>query len=286
MAVLGRALGVFDPFKKRMSDLCAHNLRHTKGGLIRMASVSKFTDKAVPNQLRHCNRTIKNNSNTDIDPTRTHLNYSLTPHRGMSEFDYYKKRKNELYCYNRSDVKTMCGWVITAPKELTSLSEERDFFEKTYNFLVERYGKENVISATVHYDEGKIEKQKDRWGEHIKDENGEIKKELVLGRPHLHFNFIPVCQDKNPKHIQDEKICANDVLTKIELQHFHTDLRNYLKDHNCAGADGVLTGKTKAQGRNYTVEEMKERYETEKELKRLREIEKQYNREHERNRWR
>lgn len=245
-----------------------------------MASVSKFTDKAVFNQLRHCNRTIQKNRNTDIDPTRTELNYSLTPHRGISEFEYYKQRKSELYCYGRSDVKTMCGWVVTAPKELSSKAEERVFFEKTYQFLEDRYGKENVISATVHYDEGKTEKLKDRWGQPIKDENGEVKKELVLGRPHLHFCFIPVVPDKKSNHPQTEKISANAVLTPIELQHFHTDLANATQ------CPYVINGSTKANGKNYTVEELKERYETEKELKRLRDIEKKYNLEHDRTRWR
>lgn len=241
-----------------------------------MASVKKFTDGAVVNQLRHCNRTIENDSNTDIDPTRTHLNYSLTPERGMSEYEYYRKRKSELYCYGRADVKTMAGWIVTAPQELESREQIMDFFESTAEFLIQRYGKENIISITCHFDEGKVEKVKDRWGEYVRDENGEIKKELVLGRPHLHCDFIPVTKDNNPKHTQTEKICANERLNKIELQHFHTDLA---KATDCPY---VINGKTKEQGRNYTVEEMKERYETSKELERLREIERQYNLEHER----
>jgi hypothetical protein len=247
-----------------------------------MASVEKFTHGAVVNQLRHCNRTIENDSNKDIDSTRTHLNYSLTPERGMSDYEYYRQRKNDLYCYGRADVKTMAGWIVTAPQELETGEQIKKFFEKTAEFLTQRYGKENVISITCHFDEGKMEKIKDRWGEYVRDENGEIKRKLVLGRPHLHFNFIPVSKDNNPKHIQTEKICANDVLNKKELQRFHTDLKMYLKKNNCEGADGVINGKTKAQGRNYTVEEMKERYETAKELERLREIERQYKLEHER----
>ena len=243
-----------------------------------MGSVKKFTHGAVVNQLRHCNREIKNDKNPDIDSNRTYLNYSLTPDRNMSEYDYYKERKSELYCYNRSDVKTMAGWIITAPQELKSKEEEDEFFKTTYQFLENRYGKENVVSATVHYDEGKMEKCKDRWGEYIKDENGEIKRELVLGRPHLHFNFIPVVKDNNPKHIQSEKICANDRLNRTELQHFHTDLQKYLEQNGITAK--VLNGKTKAQGRNYTVEELKERYEINKELERLREIEQKYNQEH------
>ena len=245
-----------------------------------MASVTKFTDHAICNQLRHCNRAIQNNSNKDIDAARTHLNYSLTPKRGMSEFEYYKQRKSELYCYGRNDVKTMCGWVVTAPKKLMSLAEEKDFFEKAYTFLEERYGKENVISATVHYDEGKTKKLIDRWGNPIEDNNGEVKKELVMGRPHLHFYFIPVVPDTNPKHPQTEKIGANAVLTPIELQHFHKDLANAT---NCPY---VMNGITRANGKNYTVEELKKKYEIENELIRLKEIERKYQMEHERTRWR
>ena len=255
-----------------------------------MASVKKFTEGAVVNQLRHCNRQIEKDSNRDIDPDRTQYNKSLTPDRNMTEYEYYKQRKSELYCYGRADVKTMAGWIVTAPEELGKLWKEgkkqpdpevlqkiNEFFEKTAEFLTQRYGAENVISITTHFDEGKMEKVKDRWtGEPVKDENGKVKEELVLGRPHLHFNFIPVVADTNKKHTQTEKICCNDRLNKIELQHFHSDLA---KATNCPY---VVNGKTKAQGRNYTVEEMKERYETAKELERLREIERQYKLEHER----
>lgn len=63
-----------------------------------MASVQKFTDSAVTNQLRHNAREIVNNSNKDIDKTRTHLNYSLTPKRSLSPQEYYKiRKKNYMY---------------------------------------------------------------------------------------------------------------------------------------------------------------------------------------------
>lgn len=243
-----------------------------------MASIEKFTDSAVVNQLRHCNRLIQNDRNKDIDPSRSHMNYSLTPERGMGEYEYYKKRKNELYCYRRADVKTMAGWIVTAPAELVAREQIREFFVRTTEFLTQRYGAENVISISCHFDEGKTEKVKDRWGGYVKDENGNIKKELVLGRPHLHFLFIPVAKDK--KHKQGYKICANDVLNKKDLQHFHTDLSRYLNERHCPGADGVINGKTKAQGRNYSVAEMKERYEMEKEMERLRKIEHEFTHQH------
>jgi len=58
----------------------------------------------------------------------------------------------------------------------------REFFENSYNFLCDRYGKENVISATVHMDER---------------------------TPHMHFNFVPVTPDG--------RLSAKDVLTKSSL---------------------------------------------------------------------
>lgn len=100
-----------------------------------MASVEKFTDAAVTNQLRHNAREIITNSNKDIDKARTHLNYSLTPERSLSPRAYYTARKQELYVYGRKDVKTMAGWIVTAPKELTTPEEEHEFFISTYNFL-------------------------------------------------------------------------------------------------------------------------------------------------------
>lgn len=243
-----------------------------------MASVEKFTDSAVIKQIRHNNRMILNDRNKDIDHLRTHLNYSLTPERTIGEYEYYQKRKKELYCYKRQDINTLAGWIVTAPQELDTSEQLREFFEKTSDFLQARYGKENTISITCHFDEGKMEKVKDRWDGYVKDKNGEIKKELVLGRPHMHFLFIPVADDK--KHKQGKKICAKSVLTRLDLKNFHTDLRQYLKDRNCPGAESVINGSTKAQGRNYTVDELKQKYELEKELERLRKIEHEFTHQH------
>ena len=46
----------------------------------------------------------------------------------------------------------------------------------------------------------------------------------------------------------------------------------------------MINGSTKAQGRNYSVEEMKERFDTLQELEYLRGIEKKYNRNRDRTR--
>lgn len=191
-----------------------------------MASVEKFTAHAVVNQLRHVERRIANPSNKDINLEKKHLNYSLSPDRGMSSYDYFKERKSQLYCYGRDDLKVMAGWIVTAPNDLPSEQYEA-FFQATHNFLIERYGESNCIQSIVHSDES--------------------------GQPHLHYCFIPAVPDK--KH-GGEKICANDVINPKELRNFHPALQRYLKSK---GIDAnIQTGITKKQGGNKSVREMKE----------------------------
>lgn len=184
-----------------------------------MASVKKFDESAVVNQLRHIERTIQNPENKDICKERTVENYSLAPQRGISSYDYYVERKKELYCYNRKDVKVMAGWIVTVPKNLKESDRER-FFQVTYEFLIERYGERNCIQAIVHNDEG--------------------------GQPHMHFLFIPATSDQ--KH-GGEKICANDVLNKTELRNFHPALQKWLIDHDVQA--NILTPSNPAQKPSY-----------------------------------
>lgn len=191
-----------------------------------MASVQKFAAPAVVNILRHNSRTILHPSNTDIDLEKNALNYSLIPNRGISDYEYFLRRKSELYCYGRADVKVLAGWVVTAPQDMKK-DKLKDFFEETHNFLAARYGKKNVIQSVVHADEA--------------------------GQPHLHFCFIPVMPDK--KH-GGEKICANKVLTRAELRNFHPALQKHLDD--CGIDAKVLTGVTKQNGGNRTVKEIKQ----------------------------
>lgn len=252
-----------------------------------MASVEKFTLSAVRNQLRHNLREIAESSNKDIDRTLSHLNYSLAPDRGgLSDLEYFRLRKSELHCMKRADVKVMAGWVVTLPHEITASEQQREFFQATYDFLEGRYGRENVIQATVHLDEGKREPAFSRWGTPILNDDGSQATRVVYGQPHLHFCFIPVSRDDNNAHVQTEKICAKEVLDRRELQHFHTDFQNYLDTQGIECR--VLNGAVKDYGRNRTVKELKENYERDKELARLKEIERLYNnreRSQERGRW-
>lgn len=169
------------------------------GGFL-MAHVEKFTQGSVNGLSIHIERKTTNHSNPDIDSERTYLNYDLCGKEGDMN-QRLKNRLAEVYCFNRADVKVMADWIVTLPKSLEqeTMSTQKEFFKSTVDFLNERYGSQNVLSATVHHDET---------------------------TPHLHYAFIPVVFDEKK---QREKVSAKEVLTRKELSSFHQDLDKYLK---------------------------------------------------------
>lgn len=241
-----------------------------------MASIQKFTHDAMCSQSCHVNREYNNPSNKDIDPERTALNYSFPMnHHGMSNFEYYKELINEKYLYGRGsrrekDAITGCGWVITLPKEIHGDSEkESAFFSGVYSFISERYGEKNIITNSVHYDEAGLPHIHVIFCpvtmlDHDVVQNKTIRTsnaiQLDSGRYEYTYRFkldengekIPLRNYARISDYYDEKIDANSVLNKTELQHFHTDLQKYLSDNGIEGS--VLTGKT---GINFSVKELK-----------------------------
>lgn len=216
-----------------------------------MASIEKYTAGQVSYMLRHNSReSPKPPANIDIDPERSYLNYTLTPERGVTARackTYYNNRLSEVYHMNRADIITAAQWVITAPKDLASDQEERFFYE-TFNFLNSIYGDKNCIQCVVHYDEG------------VKGHDGQI----IEGRPHLHYVFLPVVANKKymkpnkkgnitKKNTFREKICADELINKKHLKEFHPAYQNWL---NNAGIKATVhSGVT--VGKNRTVESLK-----------------------------
>lgn len=187
--------------------------------------VEKFAKNAVGHILRHYNRMTMNFGNEAIDHLKSDYNYNLAPKRCIDDFAYYKQRLSQVKCQNRADIKALCSWIVTLPKQDFSESEERNFFKAAYNFMTKRYGEENVISSWVH-----------------KDENGQ---------PHMHFAFIPICVDRK-KGI--EKVSAKEVITRSDLRVIHKEMSDYME--RVFGYDmGILNGST-VNG-NKTVMELK-----------------------------
>ncbi len=164
-----------------------------------LAHVMKSTKIAIGGLTRHFERYKKENgeyiqfSNQEIDISRTHLNYNLATHQNLSQLEFIKKRTSEVHCPNRKELNVMCNWLVTKPKDIEPGEQER-FFEETYKFLQNRYGKDNVISSYVHLDET---------------------------TPHMHFAFIPIIYDKKKEYY---KVCAKEVVNRVDLKTFHTDL--------------------------------------------------------------
>jgi len=198
-----------------------------------MAHVAKHTRAASGHLFKHYERAKDENGeylkfgNQDIDPERSHLNYNLGPARNISQGDFVRQRCEDVYCFNRKDVNVMCSWIVTLPAEMNGAGNEKEFFQKTYDFLAGRYGHDNVVSAHVHMDEI---------------------------TPHVHFAFVPVVPDKK----RGLKVSAKERLSKLELKAFHGDLDAHLvQTMGERYPGGILNGAT-IEG-NRSIEELKRR---------------------------
>lgn len=208
-----------------------------------MANVAKYTRGACGHLMKHYERAKDENGeyvkfhNQDIDPARTHLNYNLAPDRNVSQWGFVKQRCEDVYCCKRSDVNVMCSWVITAPKDFLEAHPELEerFFQESYDFLENRYGKDNVISAYVHRDEN---------------------------TPHMHFAFVPVTHDKKK---QRDKVSAFEVITRNELKTFHKALESHLEQR--LGCKVNILNEATKDG-NKSIDELK-RETAQKQLKKL-----------------
>lgn len=203
-----------------------------------MANVTKYTKAGCGHMFAHYERAKGENGkyiqfgNTNIDTEKTHQNYNLAPSREISQGDFVRQRCGEVYCFNRKDVKVMCSWIVTAPDGIAGTEHEREFFEKTYSFLDDMYGQENVVSAYVHKDEV---------------------------TPHIHFAFVPVVPDEK----RGQKVSAKECITRAKLKMFHDDLDKYLEREMPGRYQGGILNEATKEG-NKSIEELKRESATER----------------------
>ena len=127
------------------------------------------------------------NTNQDIDWKRSKDNYDINPDKNKNFSQAVKDRIGKLHLIKavRKDAVVMAQVLVTSDQSFfknLDTEKQKEFFEDSYNFLRERYGRENIISATVHVDEK---------------------------TPHMHFNFVPVTEDG--------RLSAKSVLTRQNL---------------------------------------------------------------------
>ena len=109
-------------------------------------------------------------SNPDIDKNRTIQNYHLvTPHWSYEQ--EIRHRLRMAGCRVRRDSVKFVDTLVTVSPGFAKAheSEMPEYFNRAFDFLKERVGEENIISAVVHMDEK---------------------------TPHLHLCFVPLTKDK------------------------------------------------------------------------------------------
>ena len=110
-------------------------------------------------------------SNPDIDMGRSKNNYHLVPPPRYTYKKEINRKVAEAGCKVRRDSVMMVETLITAsPEFMNSLppTEQKEYFTMALNFIAERVGKQNILSAVVHMDEK---------------------------TPHMHLCFVPITPD-------------------------------------------------------------------------------------------
>ena len=109
-------------------------------------------------------------SNPDIDQSRTPQNFHLVTPRWSYEQEI-KHRIQMAGCRVRRDSVKFVDTLVTVSPEFAKAHEAEmpEYFTRAFDFLKERVGEENIISAVVHMDEK---------------------------TPHLHLCFVPLTKDK------------------------------------------------------------------------------------------
>lgn len=186
-----------------------HYAKYGKGSV---AVVLQHSDRGIDSPDTH------HHSNEFIDPNRTHLNYDLKDRNGLTAYQYYKQKIDEIAEETRQrtgknirkDAVTLCSWVVTRP---TDIPEERqeEFFKGVYDWFAKRYGEDNIVTAAVHNDET---------------------------TPHMHFQFVPIIEKNGVR-----KLCAKELETQRTLGTVHQKLQADL-ERSMGCKVGLLNGAT------------------------------------------
>lgn len=135
----------------------------------------------------HNQRERESNTNSDIDKSKSHLNYDLV---NEQKIDYNKRVKAIIDSQKTSERKIRKDAVLVNELLITSdsdffkdmsLDEQKRFFKESLEVFEERYGKQNIAYATVHLDEK---------------------------TPHLHVGVVPM---------RDGKLQSKNVFNRQEL---------------------------------------------------------------------
>lgn len=91
-----------------------------------------------------------------------------------------------------------------------SKEKQLEFFKKNYEFIKDRYGEENLVYATIHFDEK---------------------------TPYMHVNFVPVTEDG--------RLSAKDLFGPKDLRNLQDDFNRHCRENGYDLKRGDLNSKAK-----------------------------------------
>ena len=164
----------------------------------------KANDTAVNGLQRHNERVPgQKHSNERIDDSRTSDNVFLK--KADSKFNtsvndvIENKRKGGIKGVRKDAVRMVEATVQLSGKVLDmSEYEQEQVLRDSYEWLKDKFGEDNVISAVIHKDETNM---------------------------HLHFDFVP---------IEDGKLNAKAIISKPRLKQYQTDFLKNLKENHAS----------------------------------------------------
>lgn len=173
--------------------------------------------------------------NEDIDLSLTHQNYDIVQ-SDLNLYQRVKKRVDELKESGSRVQKNsvvMQSNILTIPEgfeEKYGEEKEVEYFQACYDFFVQEFGEENVVSAMVHKDEPK-------------------------SRGHMHLHFLPV----NP---ENGRLQARKAMNRTRVNQIHDDLPAFLRER------GFDVERGNSKGKKY-IKDIHEYKEVEKEVEKI-----------------
>lgn len=125
---------------------------------------------ARPLEAHHERQKERYASNPDIDVSRSRYNFHIVKPEGRY-YHIIQRRIEQTGCRTRRDSTRFVDTLVTASPEFFKDKPPKEvaaFFRCAADFLTERVGRENIVSAVVHMDEK---------------------------TPHMHLTFVPLTRD-------------------------------------------------------------------------------------------
>ena len=109
---------------------------------------------AGPLEAHHERKKEQYASNPDIDTSRSKYNFHIVKPEGRY-YHFIQSRIEQAGCRTRKDSTRFVDTLITASPEFfkgKSPKEIAAYFQRAADFLIDRVGRENIVSAVVHMD--------------------------------------------------------------------------------------------------------------------------------------